>query len=156
MVNKFFYETQINLFKFHSKPYWNNVNLDGSPIPCLWNSKLIKRVCFTPLTQSWSDLLFTSHKTYFYKAAKINPFWLLCIEGLWRNGSASDSRSEGWAFESLWPHLQFIHFSHTLCFSQTLFHQKWSLVSKASTNFWSTGANNAGAIHDLSFLRGSS
>ena len=24
--------------------------------------------------------------------------------GLWRNGSASDSRSEGWAFESLWPH----------------------------------------------------
>ena len=25
--------------------------------------------------------------------------------GLWRNGSASDSRSEGWAFESLWPHL---------------------------------------------------
>jgi hypothetical protein len=25
-------------------------------------------------------------------------------EGLWRNGSASDSRSEGWAFESLWPH----------------------------------------------------
>ena len=26
-------------------------------------------------------------------------------EGLWRNGSASDSRSEGWEFESLWPHL---------------------------------------------------
>ena len=25
--------------------------------------------------------------------------------GLWRNGSASDSRSEGWEFESLWPHL---------------------------------------------------
>ena len=25
-------------------------------------------------------------------------------EGLWRNGSASDSRSEGWEFESLWPH----------------------------------------------------
>ena len=24
--------------------------------------------------------------------------------GLWRNGSASDSRLEGWAFESLWPH----------------------------------------------------
>ena len=24
--------------------------------------------------------------------------------GLWRNGSASDSRSEGWEFESLWPH----------------------------------------------------
>ena len=23
--------------------------------------------------------------------------------GLWRNGSASDSRSDGWAFESLWP-----------------------------------------------------
>ena len=26
------------------------------------------------------------------------------ITGLWRNGSASDSRSEGWEFESLWPH----------------------------------------------------
>ena len=25
--------------------------------------------------------------------------------GLWRNGSASDSRSEGWELESLWPHL---------------------------------------------------
>ena len=25
-------------------------------------------------------------------------------KGLWRNGSASDSRSDGWAFESLWPH----------------------------------------------------
>ena len=24
--------------------------------------------------------------------------------GLWRNGSACDSRSQGWAFESLWPH----------------------------------------------------
>ena len=24
--------------------------------------------------------------------------------GLWRNGSASDSRSEGWEFETLWPH----------------------------------------------------
>ena len=27
------------------------------------------------------------------------------IKGLWRNGSASDSRSEGWEFESLWPHI---------------------------------------------------
>ena len=26
-------------------------------------------------------------------------------QGPWRNGSASDSRSEGWEFESLWPHL---------------------------------------------------
>ena len=26
-------------------------------------------------------------------------------KGLWRNGSASDSRSDGWAFESLWPQL---------------------------------------------------
>ena len=28
----------------------------------------------------------------------------LILSGLWRNGSASDSRSEGWEFESLWPH----------------------------------------------------
>ena len=27
------------------------------------------------------------------------------LTGLWRNGSAPDSRSEGWEFESLWPHL---------------------------------------------------
>ena len=27
----------------------------------------------------------------------------VCHQGLWRNGSASDSRSEGWEFESLWP-----------------------------------------------------
>ena len=30
-------------------------------------------------------------------------------EGLWRNGSASDSRSEGWEFESLWPHFARSH-----------------------------------------------
>ena len=29
----------------------------------------------------------------------------LLSEGVWRNGSASDSRSEGWEFESLCPHL---------------------------------------------------
>ena len=27
------------------------------------------------------------------------------LQGLWRNGSASDSRSEGWEFESLCPHI---------------------------------------------------
>ena len=27
------------------------------------------------------------------------------LKGVWRNGSASDSRSEGWEFESLCPHL---------------------------------------------------
>ena len=26
------------------------------------------------------------------------------LKGVWRNGSASDSRSEGWEFESLCPH----------------------------------------------------
>ena len=30
--------------------------------------------------------------------------WLKQPEGVWRNGSASDSRSEGWEFESLCPH----------------------------------------------------
>ena len=30
--------------------------------------------------------------------------FLIIHKGLWRNGSASDSRSEGWDFESLWPH----------------------------------------------------
>ena len=32
----------------------------------------------------------------------------LVAVGAWRNGSASDSRSEGWVFESLRPHLFFI------------------------------------------------
>ncbi len=32
-------------------------------------------------------------------------FWQLAP---WRNGSASDSRSEGWEFESLWGHFSFI------------------------------------------------
>ena len=27
-------------------------------------------------------------------------------KGLWRNGSACDSRSQGWEFESLWPHAE--------------------------------------------------
>ena len=31
------------------------------------------------------------------------PQMLLHSSGLWRNGSASDSRSDGWEFESLWP-----------------------------------------------------
>ena len=30
------------------------------------------------------------------------------FKGLWRNGSASDSRSEGWEFESLWPHFEMV------------------------------------------------
>ena len=29
------------------------------------------------------------------------------IKGVWRNGNASDSRSEGWEFESLCPHFAF-------------------------------------------------
>ena len=29
-------------------------------------------------------------------------------QGLWRNGSAFDSRSEGWEFESLWPHFRVV------------------------------------------------
>ena len=30
-------------------------------------------------------------------------------KGVWRNGSASDSRSEGWEFESLCPQFSFPH-----------------------------------------------
>ena len=32
------------------------------------------------------------------------PAAALLHMGLWRNGSACDSRSQGWEFESLWPH----------------------------------------------------
>ena len=38
------------------------------------------------------------------------------VGGLWRNGSASDSRSEGWAFESLWAHFHFLpHVDRRAC-----------------------------------------
>ena len=36
--------------------------------------------------------------------------------GLWRNGSASDSRSEGWEFKSLWPHLANVIAAHAIAF----------------------------------------
>ena len=38
-------------------------------------------------------------------AQVLNTCLRLLLKGLWRNGRASDSRSEGWEFESLWPHL---------------------------------------------------
>ena len=40
-----------------------------------------------------------------FTAHVLNTSLHLLLKGLWRNGSASDSRSEGWEFESLWPHL---------------------------------------------------
>ncbi len=44
--------------------------------------------------------------------------WLchLAAAGVWRNGSASDSRSEGWEFESLCPHSQFSEVRCPFCF----------------------------------------
>ena len=36
-------------------------------------------------------------------------------KGVWRNGSASDSRSEGWEFESLCPHSCLMSFARLLC-----------------------------------------
>ena len=47
-------------------------------------------------------------------------------EGLWRNGSASDSRSDGWAFESLWPHFAFFHVEVTDCVVSDL----WAFARK--------------------------
>ena len=43
----------------------------------------------------------TSH-IYFY--IRNNLVTAATASGVWRNGSASDSRSEGWEFESLCPH----------------------------------------------------
>ena len=43
----------------------------------------------------------------FFTTGSVCFFWFPLAhqvpKGLWRNGSASDSRSDGWAFESLWP-----------------------------------------------------
>ena len=38
--------------------------------------------------------------------SSVKTWYLAALKGLWRNGSASDSRSDGWAFESLWPHFR--------------------------------------------------
>ena len=50
-----------------------------------------------------------------FTAHVLNISLHLLLKGLWRNGSASDSRSEeGWEFESLWPHLSpFALYVHT-------------------------------------------
>ena len=46
----------------------------------------------------------------------LNPLtWRLEFRGAWRNGSASDSRSEGWEFESLCPHLCLTNQRRTWC-----------------------------------------
>ena len=38
------------------------------------------------------------------------------LKGLWRNGSACDSRSEGWELESLWPHFHcFLMLARGMC-----------------------------------------
>ena len=50
-----------------------------------------------PYCQFVDPMAFTAHV--------LNISLHLLLKGLWRNGSASDSRSEGWEFESLWPHL---------------------------------------------------
>ena len=39
----------------------------------------------------------------FLTCGALEPFARAGQQGLWRNGSASDSRSEGWDFEYLWP-----------------------------------------------------
>ena len=39
-------------------------------------------------------------------AIRLAMWGSLLLKGVWRNGSASDSRSEGWEFESLCPHFK--------------------------------------------------
>ena len=55
------------------------------------------------------------------------------LMGLWRNGSASDSRSDGWAFESLWPQL-FYGFRSVLENRMT-----WSTPESSSVTAWPSG-----------------
>ena len=49
-------------------------------------------------------LLSYSHSDSAAHSQKV--IFMFIIKGVWRNGSASDSRSEGWEFESLCPHIQ--------------------------------------------------
>ena len=44
---------------------------------------------------------------------KLYPYSLFPAVALWCNGSASDSRSEGWVFESLWCHIFLVYFAKT-------------------------------------------
>ena len=42
------------------------------------------------------------HDVALFSRPRLQLLWQ--ASGVWRNGSASDSRSEGWEFESLCPH----------------------------------------------------
>ena len=58
-------------------------------------------------------------------------------KGLWRNGSAPDSRSEGWEFESLWPHfLSICWLIHPLSITPRL-------IDAATEAFWSHAADRS-------------
>jgi hypothetical protein len=61
-----------------------------------------------PGFNSWELRWFRKWKNVYrpsgFLTNKTESNFKVSTKGLWRNGSASDSRSEGWAFESLWPH----------------------------------------------------
>ena len=61
------------------------------------------------------------------------PAVLRCCTGLWRNGSACDSRSQGWEFESLWPHSYCVCLRHPIHESQHRWvvhiNQEWVVVA---------------------------
>lgn len=71
------------------------------------STKLCKRApfCHRSASGAQSSIFFLA-----FLAMSLNTDWLLLLKGLWRNGSASDSRSEGWEFKSLWPHFPFSFF----------------------------------------------
>ena len=55
----------------------------------------------------------------------------ICLDlrmALWRNGSASDSRSDGWVFESLWGHLFFHFFTNTIGWTGSVYSETLLLI----------------------------
>ena len=73
---------------------------------------------------------------------RISSHQIIAHEGAWRNGSASDSRSEGWEFESLCPHFRIYACRdiHKICRSISLQKERHPSIISALPNDWQLAA----------------
>ena len=78
---------------------------------CIRCSPLLGSCCVSHLnftvcvvSSLWWPLFCRCYDNQFIRRSLMTSSSMQPQAGLWRNGSASDSRSEGWELESLWPH----------------------------------------------------
>ena len=96
----------------------HNPKVRGPKPPLFFGRR--RRDYIAPLTHEWRSLRtpLLSAAVRSHKRHCVNACGPQCLDsagarassltaGVWRNGSASDSRSEGWEFESLCPHFPF-------------------------------------------------